>query len=101
MNYLANFFAGASVCNCIPHLVCGLKGEPFPTPFTRLRGVANSPPVVNFVWGFFNAAVGAVLVVSFPVQVGLGSDFLTLLAGALLMGIYLSLHFGKSRGIGR
>ncbi len=97
MNYIATFFAGVFVCNCIPHLVCGLKGEPFPTPFARPRGVGNSSPLVNFLWGFANAVVGAVLLASFPVSTAFSASSLSLLVGALAIGGHLSVHFGKVR----
>lgn len=97
MSFVANFFTGAFLCNCIPHLVCGLKGEPFPTPFAKPRGVGNSSPLLNFFWGFFNAIAGAALLASNPVQINLDPAFLVFLSGAIVMGVYLSLHFGKVR----
>ena len=32
---IANFAAGALLCNCIPHLTAGLRGERFPSPFGK------------------------------------------------------------------
>ena len=97
MHYLANFFAGAFLCNCIPHLVCGLQGTPFPSPFAKPRGVGDSSPLVNFLWGFFNLLVGAYLLSIDPVAFGINMGFMVLLLGALLLGLYLSVHFGKVR----
>lgn len=103
MHFVALFFAGAFLCNCIPHLVCGLQGEPFPSPFATPRGVGNSPPLVNFLWGSFNLLAGLFLLAAHPVAIGINADFLVLLLGGLLMGISLALHFGKvrQRGSGR
>ena len=95
MHYLANFFAGAFLCNCIPHLVCGLQGAPFPSPFAKPRGVGDSSPLVNFLWGFFNLLVGGYLLSIDPVAFGINTDFMVLLLGAFLLGLYLALHFGK------
>ena len=61
MNYAATFLAGAFLCNCIPHLGAGLQGIPFPTPFAKPRGIGNSSPLVNFLWGVFNLCVGLYL----------------------------------------
>ena len=97
MHYLANFFAGAFLCNCIPHLVCGLQGAPFPSPFAKPRGVGDSSPLVNFLWGFFNLLVGGYLLSIDPVVFGINTDFMVLLLGAFLLGLYLALHFGKVR----
>jgi hypothetical protein len=95
MNYVAIFFAGAFLCNCIPHLECGLRGAPFPSPFAKPRGIGNSPPVVNVLWGFLNFIVGLILLATHPVTVGFNPKFLALIVGALAMGILLALHFGR------
>jgi hypothetical protein len=95
MTYLSLFFAGAFLCNCIPHLAAGLQGQPFPTPFATPRGVGNSPPLVNFLWGAFNLCAGLVLLTRQTITVGANLNCLALLAGALALGLYLSRHFGK------
>src|SRR6266852_9374285 len=97
LHYIASFFAGVFICNCIPHLVCGLRGEPFQTPFAKPPNVGNSPPLVNFLWGFANAVAGAVLLVSYPVSSASSASSLLLFAGALAIGIVLSVGFGKVR----
>ncbi|GGC63898.1 hypothetical protein GCM10011396_08580 [Undibacterium terreum] len=97
MHYLAHFFAGAFLCNCIPHVACALQGSPFQTPFAKPRGVGNSSPLLNFLWGFFNFVVGLFLLAAFPIATALDPECLPLLLGAFAMGIYLSLHFGKVR----
>ena len=78
MDYIAIFFAGAFLCNSLPHLARGLSGAPFPTPFAKPHGVGNSSPLVNFLWGAANFFVGLYLLQRHPVSVGLGVDFLVL-----------------------
>jgi len=97
VGYVAVFFAGALLCNCLPHLACGLSGAPFPTPFAKPRGVGNSSPLVNFLWGAGNFFFGLYLLTVHPVTVGANVDFLVLLAGVLLLGWRLSVHFGSVR----
>jgi hypothetical protein len=97
MNYVADFFAGALLCNCLPHLVCGLQGAPFPTPFAKPRGVGDSSPLINFLWGAFNLLAGVLLLSWHPLAVGLSPAFAVFVAGFLALGIQLSLHFGKVR----
>jgi hypothetical protein len=97
MGYIALFFAGAFLCNCIPHLTAGLQGVPFPTPFARPRGKGNSPPLANFLWGALNVGVGCTILSYHPVAVGPNLDCLAVAGGALLLGTYLSLHFHKVR----
>jgi hypothetical protein len=95
MKLAAMFFAGVLLCNCIPHLVSGLQGKPFPSPFARPSGVGDSSPIVNFLWGASNLLLGAGVLLRHPVLVGFGPDCTALLAGAAASGVFLSLHFGK------
>ncbi len=97
MIYIALFFAGAFLCNAIPHLAAGLRGEIFPTPFAKPRGKGPSSPLVNFLWGAFNALVGLFLLSLHPVAIGFGPDFATVVIGALTIGLHLSMHFAKAR----
>ncbi|MCU1740606.1 MULTISPECIES: hypothetical protein [Pseudomonas] len=91
------FFAGVFLCNALPHLVSGLCGEVFPTPFAKPRGKGPSSPLVNFLWGAFNLLVGLVLLSRQPVIIGLNPEFIALTVGALAIGTYLCVHFGKVR----
>lgn len=97
MNYIAPFFVGVFLCNAIPHLACGLQGSPFPTPFARPRGVADSSPLVNVIWGFFNLTVGLYVLSHHSTALEFNSSLIALLVGGLGIGIYLSLHFGRVR----
>jgi len=100
MEYVAIFFAGAFLCNCIPHLGAGLQGKSFPTVFAKPRGVGNSPPLVNFLWGMLNLCVGLYLLSRQPLAIGPNPGFFALVAGGLAIGAYLSLHFGRVRAEG-
>ena len=97
MKFVALFFAAAFLCNSIPHLVAGLQGAAFPTPFATPRGVGNSPPLVNFLWGVFNACVGIALLVHSPLVIGWNLETLAFLAGVLVPGAYLARHFARVR----
>ncbi len=97
MHEIVTAFAGMLLCNCIPHLAAGLRGEPFPTPFAKPRGVGLSSPILNFFWGSANLAFGAFLARR---SLALGEPVPALIAiaiGFLIMGSYLSRHFGKVR----
>ena len=97
MIYLALFFSGAFLCNAIPHLVAGVQGVPFPTPFAEPPGVGKSPPLVNFLWGSLNIIIGLGLLSWFPVSLGANLQCLALAAGVLIMGSFLAHHFGTVR----
>lgn len=94
MHYVTVFFYGMLFCNAVPHLVCGLQGKPFPTPFAKPRGVGFSSPPVNFVWGFANLAVALVLLARRPLTLASRADLASFLIGILVIGLYLARHFG-------
>lgn len=97
MEYLADFFSGVFLCNCIPHLVCGLKGELFPSPFASPPGIGYSAPMVNVLWGFANLIVGLWLLTTHPFVLGFNPACLAFFVGALLLGLAIARYFGKVR----
>lgn len=97
MHFILMFVAGTFLCNGIPHLVSGLRGDPFPSPFAKPPGKGNSGPVVNFLWGTANLLIGgAITCYAHPVLL-LSTAGLALLAGWLTCGLMLANHFGKVR----
>ena len=97
LHYLEVFFAGLLLCNCIPHLACGLRGESFPTPFAKPPGLGHSSALVNFLWGFFNFTAGISLWSSAFIVIGLNLDFGIFLTGFFLMGVFSAHHFESAR----
>jgi hypothetical protein len=97
MDFLLLFLSGALLCNSVPHLASGTRGDPFPSPFAKPRGVGNSSPLVNFLWGSANLFVGAALTVEYLPEVDLETGIAVAALGWLVLGIYLSRHFGKVR----
>src|SRR5258708_13131238 len=61
-HYVAYFFGGAFLANAVPHFVNGVSGRPFQSPFASPPGEGLSSSTVNVLWGFFNLAVGYLLV---------------------------------------
>jgi len=51
LDLLAYFFGGAFLANAIPHVVAGMMGEPFQTPFAKPPGEGLSTSTVNILWG--------------------------------------------------
>ena len=95
MHIIASFFAGAFLCNCIPHLLAGLQGKGFPSPFAKPHGVGFSSPIVNFLWGVFNLIAGLALQQQAAISYSWNADFIMMLAGGFILGCYAALHFGK------
>jgi hypothetical protein len=61
-HFIAWFFGGVFLANTIPHLVSGISGSPFQSPFASPPGEGLSSAMVNVLWGFFNLVVAYVLV---------------------------------------
>ncbi len=97
MTLIANFFAGVFLCNCIPHLASGLRGELFPSPFAKPPGVGNSHPVMNVIWGMINVVSGGLLLHYAPVTVGPTLSFLAAIGGALVGGCLIANYFYRLR----
>jgi hypothetical protein len=95
------FFAGAFLCNSLPHLFAGLQGRKFPTPFSRPATIGYSSAFTNMLWGIFNAIAGLVLLNSAPVSIGLNAGFVAAMLGAAGLGAYVAVHFGKVTAGGR
>ncbi len=98
-NYLAYFFGGAFFANTLPHLINGVSGRPFQSPFAKPPGKGLSSSTVNVVWGFFNLAVAYLLILHIG-QFDL-HDFgqaAAVGAGMLAISISMSRHFGQFHG---
>ncbi|MBS1525719.1 MAG: hypothetical protein JST19_08725 [Bacteroidetes bacterium] len=60
-HYLAVFFSAVFFSNAVPHLVNGVSGDKFPTPFAKPRGRGLSSPLTNVLWGLLNILIGYIL----------------------------------------
>lgn len=102
MNWLplvSYFFGGAFAANALPHLVSGMMGRSFQTPFATPPGEGLSSSTVNVVWGFFNAAIAYLLIDHVGVfDPRVATHILPLALGALLIGIFSARHFGRFHG---
>ena len=93
------FFGGIFLANAVPHLVSGMMGRPFQSPFAKPPGQGFSSSTVNVLWGFFNVLVGYLLVVRMgSFELRSTGDVLALGIGGLLISLQLARHFGKFNG---
>jgi hypothetical protein len=93
--YALEFLSGLFLANGVPHFVQGVSGAPFQSPFASPPGVGESSPLSNVLWGFGNLVAGALLLHFFWPSGAVG--WVVVGAGALVMSIQLSVHFGKVR----
>jgi hypothetical protein len=96
---ISYFFGGAFLTNAVPHLVSGLSGRPFQSPFAKPPGQGLSSSTVNVLWGFFNLAVGYLLVCRVG-EFDLDSTEQVAAAGLgiLATGLMLARTFGRFHG---
>jgi hypothetical protein len=96
---IAWFFGGAFLANTLPHLINGISGNAFQSPFASPPGQGLSSSTVNVLWSFFN------LVAAYLLACRVGSfnlrktpHVLVLGAGFLLMSLMLARAFGRFHG---
>lgn len=99
LDLLSYFFGGAFLANAVPHLVSGMMGRPFQSPFAQPPGEGLSSSTINVLWGFFNIVAGYVLVLRIgDFGVRNTGDVLACGAGALLIALFSARHFGRFHG---
>jgi hypothetical protein len=98
-HYLAFFFGGLFLANTIPHLVSGISGHPFQSPFANPPGKGLSSSTVNVLWGMFNLTVAYLLLVRVGrFELRQTSHVVVLGLAILIMGLLLAHEFGKLHG---
>jgi len=98
-HFVAYFFGGAFLANTIPHLVSGISGSAFQSPFASPPGRGLSSSIVNVLWGMFNLAVAYVLVVRVGrFELRQTRHVVVLGLGALVMALMLAHAFGRFHG---
>ncbi|ACB96519.1 hypothetical protein [Beijerinckia indica] len=96
---LSYFFGGVFLANAVPHLVSGMMGRPFQSPFAKPAGEGLSSSTINVLWGFFNILVGYLLVCrvgDFALKET--SDVAAFGTGAFLIALFCARHFGRFHG---
>ncbi len=96
---IAYFFGGAFLANAAPHLLAGLMGRPFQSPFAKPPGEGLSSSTVNVWWGAANLAAGYGLLTwvgRFDLHAldNAGAAF----AGGLFLAHHMAGRFGRFNG---
>ncbi len=96
---LSYVFGGAVLANAIPHVVSGMMGRPFQSPFAKPPGQGLSSSTVNVLWGFFNIVVGYVLICRVgDFELRNTGEVVACGAGALLIALFSARLFGRFHG---
>lgn len=86
--YLAYFLGGAFLANALPHLIAGITGRSFPSPFASPPFKGLSSPSVNIVWALANLACAYLLLVRInPLDLYLWSHAGSAFAGFAAMAL--------------
>src|ERR1700679_3039827 len=96
---VAYFFGGVFFANTIPHLVNGISGLSFQSPFASPPGIGFSSSTANVLWRVFNAGVAYGLggrVCRFDLRQIRHAAAIGL--GVLMMALMLARHFGEFHG---
>ena len=91
--YVACFFAGLFLINTVPHLVHGVSGDSFPSPFANPPGKGLSSPMVNVLWALANLLIGYSLLRAGKVSQKNKWSLLVFFAGVICVSIMLSIAF--------
>lgn len=93
------FFGGIFLINSIPHVVSGLMGRPFQSPFAKPPGEGFSSSTVNVLWGFLNLAIAYLLICrTGDFDLRATAHIATAGAGMLLAGVIMARRFGRFNG---
>ncbi|HEX4462004.1 MAG TPA: hypothetical protein VIA18_28685 [Polyangia bacterium] len=98
-HYVAYFFGAVFLTNAVPHLVSGMLGRPFQSPFAKPPGKGLSSSTVNALWGWLNVAIGYALLFK------VGAFDVRNLSHAIVVGVAVlarsllaARHFGQFHG---
>lgn len=98
-HYIAYFFGGAFLANAMPHLINGISGSPFQSPFASPPGQGLSSATVNVLWGTFNLIVAYLLIARVGrFELRQTKQAVVMGLGALVMALMLARVFGKLHG---
>ncbi len=99
LSLVSYFFGGAFLTNALPHLVSGVMGKPFQSPFAKPPGQGLSSSTVNVFWGFLNIVAGYILVCRVgDFDLRTTGDVIPFGLGILLIGLLSARLFGRFHG---
>ena len=99
LDLVSYVFGGVFSANAVPHLVSGMMGRPFQSPFAKPPGEGLSSSTVNVLWGFFNLVIGYLLVCRVgDFDLRHMGDVVAFGLGSLFISLFSARHFGRFHG---
>ncbi len=87
---------GFFVTNSLPHIIPGIHGKPFYSPFATPPVKGKSSAVVNVLWGYFNIVVAYILYVAADINLKNLTEGIGFLLGILVTSLILAITFGRN-----
>ncbi|MFI3321832.1 MAG: hypothetical protein R3Y50_04845 [Rikenellaceae bacterium] len=87
------FIFGFFVTNSLPHIIPGIHGKPFYSPFASPPARGKSSAVVNVLWGFFNIVVAYIIFVATDINLKEYIEGIGFLLGILTTSLTLAITF--------
>ena len=99
LHLLSYFVGGAILMNAVPHIVSGVMGRRFPSPFAKPPGKGLSSATVNLLWGFANLVIAYLLVFRVgQFDLHNAAQAAALALGMVVLGLETARHFGGLNG---
>ncbi len=97
MEFFIAMCFGFFATNSLPHLIPGILGKEFHSPFASPPVKGKSSAVVNVLWGFFNLAVAYILFVATDINLRNYIEGAGFLLGILITSLVLAITFSKNK----
>ncbi|MFR9513469.1 MAG: hypothetical protein SNF69_07535 [Rikenellaceae bacterium] len=94
--FIIAFVFGFFATNSLPHIIPGVHGKPFYSPFASPPAKGKSSAVVNVLWGFFNIVVAYILFVATGINLRDYTQGVGFLLGILITSLILAITFGAN-----
>jgi len=96
---LSYFWGGGFLANTLPHLIAGVQGSPFQSPFANPPGVGLSSATTNVVWGLINLVIAYLLLVRVGrFDLRRWRHVLVFFAGFAFLAFFAAHHFAPFHG---
>lgn len=95
MEFLIAFGLGFFVTNALPHLIPGVHGKPFHSPFALPPVRGKSSAVVNVLWGFCNLVAAYLIIIFASVNLRNIHESIGFLLGVLVTSLVLAITFSR------